>query len=149
MSTVPTTIGAALDVLGVPRGLVADVTPRVDPDGVRLRVASRWFVLLWAAKIRAVTMPWGVYVHPELAPRVGHPEGDSGLGMLMVHELMHVEQLARMGVIRHTAQYVADYVRGRIKGLGHWEAYRQIRLEQEARAAAKLVRLRIESDRIR
>jgi hypothetical protein len=57
----------------------------------------------------------------------------------MVHELMHVEQVRRMGAVRHSIRYVADYLRGRSGGLGHWKAYRAIPSEQEARAASRLV----------
>ena len=91
-----------------------------------------------------MTTPWAVYVHPNTAKRFGGADRDLSLGILMVHELMHVEQLARLGVLAHSIQYLTDYIRGRAKRLGHWEAYRQIRLEVEARAAASLVRSRIE-----
>jgi hypothetical protein len=144
MPTVPTTIGAALDTLGVDTNLLADVTPRVDPDRVPLRVAPPWFLRLWVKGIRAVTMPWAVYVHPDVAAQLTQPQDDDDLALLMVHELMHVEQLRRLGVAPHTLQYVSDYVRGRIAGLGHWESYRRVRLEQEARAAAALLRTRLE-----
>ncbi|MDJ0961295.1 MAG: hypothetical protein QNJ88_11590 [Acidimicrobiia bacterium] len=144
MIQVPPTVGTALDYLGVERALVLDLMPRVDPDRVRLRVAPVWFTWLWARGIAAVTTPWAVYVHPNTAKRFGGADRDLGLGILMVHELMHVEQLARLGVLAHSIQYLTDYIRGRAKRLGHWEAYRQIRLEVEARAAASLVRSRIE-----
>ena len=36
-------------------------------------------------------------------------------------------------------QYVGDYLKGRFRGLSHWDAYRAVRLEQEARAAARLI----------
>jgi hypothetical protein len=141
MPPVPATVGAALDLLGVPRGVLADVMPRVRPDRVDLRVAPRWFAALWARGIAAVTTPWGVYVHPTTVPRFA--SADSSLGMLMVHELMHVEQLRRHGVPAHTLRYAADYVRGRRRGLRHWDAYRAVRFEREARAATSLVRDRV------
>jgi hypothetical protein len=142
--TVPSTVGGALDLLEVDRGLLRDVMPRVDPDRVRLRVAPSWFVWLWAKGIAAVTTPWGVYVHPNVRERFAIVPADRSLGLLMVHELMHVEQLARLGTVRHSARYAFDYVRGRLRRRGHWEAYRQVQLEVEARGAARLVRHRIE-----
>ena len=144
MPPVPSTVGAALDIHGVDRDLLADVTPRVDPDRVPLRVASPWFRRFWAKGIRAITTPWAVYVHPEVAERLAQPHDDNALALLMVHELMHVEQLRRIGVARHTVEYVSDYLRGRASRLGHWEAYRRVRLEEEARAAAMLMRARME-----
>lgn len=136
-------MGAALDRLGIDRSMLVDVMPRVEPDRVRLHVAPAWFVRLWAKGIAAVTTPWGVYVHPDTADRFA-TDRDDALGLLMVHELMHVEQLARLGVLAHSIQYMTDYLRGRAKRLGHWESYRRVRLEVEARAAASLVRDRIE-----
>jgi hypothetical protein len=144
MPPVPSTVGAALDILGVDRDLLADVMPRVDADRVPLRVASPWFRRLWVKGIRGVTTPWGVYVHPEVAKRFAQRQDDNGLALLMVHELMHVEQLRRLGVTRHTTEYIVDYLQGRASGLGHWESYRRVRLEEEARAAARLVRTRLE-----
>jgi hypothetical protein len=141
MSPVPQTVGAALVLLGVDRTVLVDVMPRVRPERVRLRVAPRWFTALWAKGIAAVTTPWGVFVHSNTVDRFA--AADRSLGMLMVHELMHVEQLARHGVLAHTSRYVADYLRGRLRGLGHWEAYRAVRFEVEARAATSLVRDRI------
>ena len=52
---------------------------------------------------------------------------------------MHVEQVRRAGPVRHTIRYVRDYLSGRRRGLGHWEAYKAVRFEEEARAAARLV----------
>jgi hypothetical protein len=141
MAPVPSTVGDALELLGVDRTVLADVMPRVRPDRVRLWVAPRWFTAVWARGIAAVTTPWGVFVHPTTRPRFA--SADPGLGMLMVHELMHVEQLRRHGVPTHTLRYAADYVRGRFRGMRHWDAYRAVRFEAEARAATALVRHRI------
>jgi predicted SprT family Zn-dependent metalloprotease len=58
---------------------------------------------------------------------------------LIVHELMHVEQWRRLGGVRHSSQYMWDYVRNRLGGAKHWDSYRAIRLELEARAVAAFV----------
>ncbi|MEP6626037.1 MAG: DUF4157 domain-containing protein [Acidimicrobiia bacterium] len=52
---------------------------------------------------------------------------------LIAHELVHVEQWRRQGRIGFLRAYLGDYVRGRRAGLGHWDAYRAIRAEAEAR----------------
>jgi len=124
--------------------LLRDVMPRVDPDRVRIRIAPRWFRWFWAKGIAAVTTPFGVFVRSDIAARIRPGDGDRRIGLLLVHELMHVEQLARLGIVAHTVQYVADYVRGRRRRLGHWEAYRAVRLEAEARAATALVKSRLD-----
>ncbi len=52
---------------------------------------------------------------------------------LLAHEMVHVRQWRERGVIRFLAAYLAEYVRGRGRGLGHWDAYRAISFEAEAR----------------
>ena len=51
------------------------------------------------------------------------------------HEMKHIEQISRLGVIPFYLQYFLEYIEGRRKGLGHWEAYREISFEKEAVAA--------------
>ena len=48
------------------------------------------------------------------------------------HELIHVAQWRRVGVLVFSWNYLRDYTRGRLKGLKHFEAYREIRYEAEA-----------------
>ena len=91
------------------------------------------------SSIVAMTMPWAIYVHPDIWDRFttgAEPKRD---GPLIVHELMHVEQVRRQGPLTHSIRYVSDYLRGRLSGLRHWDAYRAVRFEEEARAAARLV----------
>lgn len=109
---------------------VRAVLPRVDPQRVWVRPASRWFRLFWAPGITAVAMPWGIYVHPD---RLRGP----GLGPLMVHELTHIEQWRRLGPWRWARAYLGDYLRHRRSGLRHHEAYLAIGLEVEARDTAR------------
>lgn len=144
MTPIPPNVGAALDLMRIDRLVLDDVMPRVNPDRVRLRVAPRWFHFFWAKGIAAVTTPFGVFIHPDIAARIGPGGPDRRIGLLLVHELMHVEQLARLGIVAHTVQYLADYMRGRRRRLGHWKAYRAVRLEAEARAASALVKHRLD-----
>ena len=53
------------------------------------------------------------------------------------HEMEHIEQISRLGVIPFYLQYFLEYIEGRRKGLGHWEAYREISFEKEAVAAER------------
>ena len=142
MPDTPRTAADVLPATGLAAGELRDVMPRVDPSQVRVRSATPGFVRTWAKCIRAVTMPWAVYFHPEVMARYTRGEGLERVGLLMVHELMHVEQLARMGAVRHSAHYVRDYLRGRLGGSSHWDAYRNVQLEAEARAATRLVAAR-------
>jgi hypothetical protein len=86
---------------------------------------------MWARGISAVAVPWAVYVLPRHLDR---PAGD--LGRLIVHELTHVDQWRRLGLLRWARAYLGDYLRGRRRGMSHDEAYRQIGLEVEARAVS-------------
>ncbi len=116
-----------------------ELMPRVDPANVRVRVASPLFRRFWAKGIAAVSLPTGVFVQPAIMDRLRAGAQPERSGRLIVHELMHLEQWRRLGALRHMTQYIADYVRGRYRRLGHWEAYRSIRLEVEARDAAASV----------
>ncbi len=132
----------AADVLlraGVAPARLSAIMPRVAPGRVPVRIAPGWMRLLWARSIKAMTLPWAIYVDPAVWERFAsgrEPERDA---KLMIHELMHVEQVRRMGPAHHSARYLTDYLRGRACGLGHWEAYRAIPAEREARAASRLV----------
>lgn len=132
----------ASDILwssGIDPASLVELMPRVDPAHVPVRVASGWFRRLWAKGIAAVALPGGVFVQPAVMERFRTGAEPERSGRLIVHELMHIEQWRRLGAFRHVTQYVGDYLRNRFQGLSHWEAYRGIRLEQEARNAASQV----------
>jgi hypothetical protein len=56
---------------------------------------------------------------------------------LLRHELEHVRQWRRLGVPRFLSLYLGSYLRWRVRGYGHWGAYRRIPLEVEAEWAAR------------
>ena len=60
---------------------------------------------------------------------------------LMRHELVHVEQWRRLGVPGFLRRYVGAYLRWRLRGYGHWAAYRRIPLEVEAEWRARTMPL--------
>ena len=64
--------------------------------------------------------------------RRGH-EHDSGL---LAHELVHVRQWRERGAVRFLWRYLGSYVRGRLRGLAHRDAYAAIPFEHEARVLA-------------
>lgn len=51
---------------------------------------------------------------------------------LLRHELVHVRQWQQLGTIGFLVRYLGAYLRGRLRGYGHWGAYRRIPLEVEA-----------------
>ncbi len=128
-----------LRAAGIDPDSLAELMPRVDPATVRVRVAPSWFRRVWAKGIVAVALPNGVFVQPGVMERFRSGVEPERWGPLIVHELMHIEQWRRLGAPRHVSQYLGDYVRHRFQGYGHWESYRAIRLEVEARDAAAQV----------
>lgn len=131
--------GVGLGECGVDREWLTALMPRIDPTTIEVRQAPRWFMALWARGIVAVAMPWAIYLTPAMMQRYNAGAEPQRMGTLLVHELAHIEQVKRLGVVRHVLQYVSDYLRARLRGRRHWDAYRQIRLEVEARSIAQLV----------
>ena len=56
---------------------------------------------------------------------------------LLRHEAVHVEQWRALGLIGFLVRYVGAYLRWRLRGYGHWAAYRRIPLEVEAEWTAR------------
>lgn len=48
------------------------------------------------------------------------------------HEMVHIQQFEKMGVVGFFISYFSQYLNGRLKGLSHWDAYYEISLEKEA-----------------
>lgn len=58
-------------------------------------------------------------------------EGPNVEGILR-HELVHVRQIQRLGMLRFYWSYAREYVSNRLSGMDSGEAYRRISLEEEA-----------------
>jgi hypothetical protein len=56
---------------------------------------------------------------------------------LLRHEVEHVRQWRRLGGFGFLRRYLGSYARWRLRGYGHWPAYRRIPLEVEAEWAAR------------
>jgi hypothetical protein len=56
----------------------------------------------------------------------------AGSARLLRHERVHVRQWRELGVVAFLVAYVGSYLRWRLRGYGHWAAYRRIPLEVEA-----------------
>jgi hypothetical protein len=67
----------------------------------------------------------------------GSEEGES----LLAHELAHVAQYRRHGVLPFLRRYFAQYFAGRARGLSHEAAYASISFEREAEERAVAARL--------
>jgi hypothetical protein len=102
-----------------------------DADGVAVRAAPLWLVKAWRGPVVAMTLPWTIYVRPDVLT------GDRRrLAHLLIHEMVHVRQWRRLGTIGFAHQYLRGYLSGRRNGLDHYQAYLSISLESEARQIA-------------
>ncbi|CAN5818719.1 hypothetical protein BH23ACT5_BH23ACT5_06470 [soil metagenome] len=103
----------------------------IRPEDVKVRPVPRRLQPIWPRGVGAMATPWGVYVRVDLL-------GGSPLALadLLRHELVHVRQWKTHGPMGFVRRYLADYVRGRRRRLGHGGAYRAIALEVEARHLA-------------
>lgn len=61
----------------------------------------------------------------------------AGNERLLRHELVHVEQWRRFGVLGFLWRYVGAYLGWRLRGHAHWDAYRRIPFEVEAEWRAR------------
>lgn len=61
----------------------------------------------------------------------------AGNAALLRHELVHVAQWRRLGLVGFARRYLGAYLRWRLRGHGHWDAYRRIPLEVEAEWQAR------------
>ncbi|HEU4520455.1 MAG TPA: DUF4157 domain-containing protein, partial [Thermoanaerobaculia bacterium] len=77
--------------------------------------------------VAGITLGRRIYVAPHVAGKQ--------LERLLRHELAHVAQIARHGLIAFYWRYIVEYVRHRRAGLSSAEAYRNISFEKEALAA--------------
>lgn len=63
-------------------------------------------------------------------------EDSEGWHELMAHEAVHVEQWRDRGFIGFGVWYLDSYIRSRLEGKGHWDAYEKVPAEIEARERA-------------
>lgn len=67
-----------------------------------------------------------------IGPVISVRTGAVGDERLLRHELVHVEQWRRLGFAGFLSRYLGAYLSWRLRGHGHWDAYRRIPLEVEA-----------------
>jgi hypothetical protein len=117
---------SGLDITGLP-----PLIQPVRPEQVTLRPAPYLMRRVWGRGIQAMTLGNTVYIEPGVlaGPR-------RQLGLLVIHELVHVRQWRKGGVVPFLGDYLSDYLKGRRQSLGHRGAYRDIAMEVEAREIA-------------
>lgn len=102
-----------------------DLQAAIDFHRVRVITRFPWWLRPFLKRgVVAITLGRRVYVNGEI-------EG------IIRHELVHVQQIARLGVICFYWRYVREYIALRRRGLPPSEAYQRISFETEAFAAEK------------
>lgn len=127
----------------VPGSLVARradlAVPDLALDRITFRMMPRPMELIVGRQAAAMTLHRIVLVRSDRFDDVvsgAAPE-------LAAHELVHVRQWLHHGPVRFLIAYAVDYLRLRLLGLGHRDAYRHIGFEWAAYAeAAHIVRPR-------
>lgn len=109
----------------------SDLRERIEAAGARVMLGYPWWLRTFVARnVVAITLGRSVYVSPAYLQRPALE-----LERLLRHELVHVAQVARLGLLRFLVSYVREYASLRRKGLPAGEAYRAISFEREAFAA--------------
>lgn len=85
-----------------------------------------WFFKFWPlSRYEAITLPWGVYFKhsfEETEPST------------INHEMVHLEQIEKLGMIKFYFLYLKEYFMNLIKYRNHTKAYENISFEIEAYA---------------
>ncbi|HVR41392.1 MAG TPA: DUF4157 domain-containing protein [Thermoanaerobaculia bacterium] len=89
-----------------------------------------WLRPFLARNVAAITLGRTIFIAKSFASR---PQDE--LDRLLRHELAHVRQVERLGLLRFLWRYAGEYVRLRLARVPPGEAYRRISFEVEARAA--------------
>lgn len=108
----------------VPDELEADVADA----RAKVRFGYPWWLRpLLMANVVAITIGHRVWISPDVA--------EHKLAPLVRHELVHVRQFAKYGLVRFLWRYLTEYVQLRRSGLSSSKAYAAISFEREALAA--------------
>ncbi len=100
--------------------------------GARVRFRFPWWLRPFLMRgVAAITLGRRIYFAPDLS--------DEKVERFLRHELMHVRQIGRLGLVRFYWLYLAEYIAHRRRGLRHSEAYNSISFEIEATAAEETI----------
>ena len=114
----------------------------------KIRIHVGWFAQQVIRLARAEGLVLGSRVFLSTRAWQLAKTGSQRARLLIEHELVHVEQYKRLGLMRFLWRYLGEYLGGRSRGMTHDLAYRAISLEQEARdLAAQRVADGAEQDR--
>lgn len=115
----------------LPLNLPTAVESAIRDSRARVRVGYPWWLRPWLARdVIAITLGRRIYLSGNATAR-----SSDYLARLLKHELAHVRQVNRHGLLPFLARYIAEFVRLLIRHRSINTAYRNISFEVEARAA--------------
>lgn len=97
----------------------------------RLKVGfPKWLRPFLQKGVIAITLGRTVYLSENLLGR-----GEDDVMKIVRHELAHVQQVLKLGLIRFLFRYAKEYLTNRRRGMASFAAYEAISFEVEARRA--------------
>jgi hypothetical protein len=107
--------------------LAPHIAKAIDGARARVRPFPWWLKPFLARGVIGITLGRTIYVSEQyLASSAARVE------RLIRHELVHVQQVNRLGLLRFLWRYTAEYVRNLRAGMTSAAAYRRISFEVEA-----------------
>ena len=107
-----------------------------DLSSVRLFRGLVAAVLTRLAGASALTLGRWIFFSPSAWTKLGTARVEAL--ELLAHEVAHVAQVRRLGLVRFLWSYLSEYVKHRRTGFGHRQAYLALSAEVEARQMARL-----------
>jgi len=115
----------------LPLNLSATVESAIRDARARVRVGYPWWLRLFLARdVIAITLGRRIYLRGNATAR-----SSAYLERLLRHELAHVRQVNRHGLIPFVVRYMAEFTRLFLRERSINTAYRKISFEVEAKAA--------------
>ena len=117
--------------LNLPAPVASAIESAVTDARARVRVGYPWWLRPFLARdVIAITLGRRIYLSGKAAVR-----SSDYLERLLRHELAHVRQVNRHGLIAFMARYLVEFARLFVRERSIHTAYRNISFEVEARAA--------------
>ena len=107
-----------------------DLAEAATAANAQVRLTFPWWLRPFLMRgVAGITLGRRIYLAPNLR--------EEQVGRFVAHELAHVRQIARHGLLGFYWRYLVEYIRHRRRGLSSGDAYRAISFEMEALAAEK------------
>jgi hypothetical protein len=121
----------------IPPPLAERLLPEFENEVRRARLHAGPFarVLTWVAGSSAIVYGRRIILAASAATTCGADA--PAAADLLAHELTHVRQYRRYGMAAFLGRYVGEYLRSRLAGASHRDAYRGISFELEAEGESR------------